>query len=165
MYSVWLRYRCCADRWTMWRSNTSILGFWAVVQYSYTNYLTFFASLPMLCLTLGWTNPRCLLCKMRKELKMPQKDIYSKYIYIFNIMQLIWWFSVAFFQLCVFWMTCSRCLHCWTWIAGCFPCYDRKLHLAQLHLKTHVLSRNTLAANVCLLNTWHTGNFVIHQAC
>lgn len=89
IYSIWLRYWCCADHWAMWRSNTSILGFWAAVQYSYTNYLTFFVSLPMLCLTVGRINSKCLLCKMRKELKIPQKDIYSKIYIFFNIMQLI----------------------------------------------------------------------------
>lgn len=33
----------------MWRSDTGILDFQAAIQYSYTNYLTFFASFPLLC--------------------------------------------------------------------------------------------------------------------
>lgn len=46
---ILLRYRCHTGHWTMWRSDTGIFGFWAAIQYSYTNYLTFFALFSLLC--------------------------------------------------------------------------------------------------------------------
>lgn len=87
----------------MWRSDTSILSFWAAIQCSYTNYLTFFASFPLLCYPFD-LRPNVskvsvdgdLLCEVRKEQKIPLKQMYSKFV---NLC-FPWRFSSS-----AFWMT------------------------------------------------------------
>lgn len=89
----------------MWRSDTSILGFWEAIQYFYTNYLTFFASFLLLCypFDLGPNVSKIsvdgnLLCEIRAE-DTSEADL-LKTIYFLVWLCFPWRFSSS-----AFWMT------------------------------------------------------------
>ena len=149
----------------MWRYNADILGFWAAIRYSYTNYLTFFASLPrfVIPLTSGQALPRYLsmeisYVKWEKSRRYLWSRCTQNHIFV-NLTV----FHGTFPALLFGWQSFleAALLNSDIWAVSVLW-HGAAVGTASFQ-DTCPFQESSGCQHVCLLNTWHTGNVVMYQ--